>query len=47
MQVNFKLIIADLKTSLHLTPFCLLDLILAIMKKEKVLFIKYRGLSDC
>ena len=30
-----QLIIAGLKTSLHLTPFCLLDLILAIIKKEK------------
>ena len=30
-----QLIIAALKTSLHLTPFCLLDLILAIIKKEK------------
>ena len=41
MQVSFifnmymQLIIAGLKTSLHLTPFCLLDLILAIIKKEK------------
>ena len=53
MQVSFifnmymQLIIAGLKTSLHLTPFCLLDLILAIIKKEKKLFIKFRGLSDC
>ena len=30
-----QLIIAGLKTSLHLIPFCLLDLILAIIKKEK------------
>ena len=30
-----KFIIAGLKTSLHLTPFCLLDLILAIIKKKK------------
>ena len=42
MQVSFifnmymQLIIAGLKTSLHLTPFCLLDLILAIIKKEKI-----------
>ena len=41
MQVSFifnmymQLIIAGLKTILHLTPFCLLDLILAIIKKEK------------
>ena len=39
MQVSFifnmymQLIIAGLKTSLHLTPFCLLGLILAIIKK--------------
>ena len=52
MQVSFifnmymQLIIAGLKTSLHLTPFCLLELILAIIKKGKN-FIKYRGLSDC
>ena len=30
-----QLIIAGLKTTLHLTPFCLLELILAIIKKEK------------
>ena len=30
-----QLITAGLKTSLHLTPFCLLDLILAIIIKEK------------
>ena len=30
-----QLIIAGLKTCLHLTSFCLLDLILAIIKKEK------------
>ena len=42
-----QLIIAGLKTSLHLTPFCLLDLILAIIIKEKKLCIEYRGLSDC
>ena len=30
-----QLIIAGLKTSLHLTPFCLLELILAIIKKGK------------
>ena len=42
-----QIIIVDLKTSLHLTPFCLLDLVLAIIKNEKKLFIKYRGLSDC
>ena len=41
MQVSFifniymQLIIAGLKTSLHLTPFCLLELILAIIKKGK------------
>ena len=41
MQVSFifdmsvQLIIAGLKTSLQLTPFCLLELILAIIKKEK------------
>ena len=53
MQVSFifnmymQLIIAGLKTSLHLTPFCLLELILAIIKNGKNLSIKYRGLSDC
>ena len=46
-NMYIQLIIAYLKTSLHLTPFCLLDLILAIIKKEKILFIKYRRLSDC
>ena len=46
-NLYIQLIIAGLKASLHLTPFCLLDLILAIIKKEKILFIKYRGLSDC
>ena len=52
IQVSFifnmyiQLIIAGLKTSLHLTPFCLLELILAIIKKRKKK-IKYRGLSDC
>ena len=41
MQVSFifniymQLIIAGLKASLHLTPFCLLELILAIIKKGK------------
>ena len=30
-----QLIIAGLKTTLHLTPFCLLELILAIIKKGK------------
>ena len=35
-----QLIIAGLKTSLHLTPFCLLDLILAIIKR-KILCIRY------
>ena len=30
-----QLIIAGLKTSLYLTPFCLLDLILTIIKDEK------------
>ena len=41
MQVSFifnmymQLIIVGLKTSLQLTPFCLLELILAIIKKEK------------
>ena len=46
-NMYIQLIIAGLKTILHLTPSCLLDLILAIIKKKKVLFIKYRGLSDC
>ena len=41
MQVGFifnmymQLVIASLKTSLHLTPFYLLELILAIIKKGK------------
>ena len=34
-NIHMQLIIAGLKTSLYLSPFCLLDLILAIMKKEK------------
>ena len=34
-NIYIQLIIAGLKKSLHLSPFCLLDLILAIMKKEK------------
>ena len=48
MQVSFifnmymQLIIAGLKTSLHLTPFCLLDLILAIIKKEKFYVLNIR-----
>ena len=42
-----QLITAGLKTSLHLTPFCLLDLILETIKNEKKIFIKYRDLSDC
>ena len=42
-----QLIIVGIKTSLYLTPFFLHDLILAIIKKDKILFIKYQGLSDC
>ena len=34
-NMYMQLIIAGLKTSLHLTPFCLLELILAIIKKGK------------
>ena len=34
-NLYIQLIIAGLKTSLHLTPFSLLDLILAMIKKEK------------
>ena len=33
--MHVQLIIAGLETSLHLTPFCLLQLILAIIKKKK------------
>ena len=33
-NLYIQFIIADLKTSLHLTPFCLLDLILAIINNQ-------------
>ena len=38
-----QLIIAGLKTSLCLTPFCLLDLILAIIKMEKFYVLNIGG----
>ena len=38
-----QLIIASLKTILHLTPFCLLDLLLTIMKKKKFYLLNIEG----
>ena len=52
MQVSFifnmymQLIIAGLKTSLHLTPFCLLELILAIIKKRKKFYLLNIGVCQ-
>ena len=49
MEVSFifnmymQLIIAGLKTSLHLTPFCSLELILAIIKNGKNFIYKISG----
>ena len=52
MQVSFifnmymQLIVAGLKTSLQLTPFCLLELILAIIKKGKKKYLLNIDLSN-